>query len=257
LVGRVFIFMIMMAVVIADSAKTESTKSGSDTFGRDVAIADENINSNTQSTIPNEENSHKNDAYIDLLERTNSQLSLWYNPYAIIISILTLLFTTLTIIAAVIIYRQGSEFKRQREEVLLDLKGNHEALLEEYEGKHTALLKSLKKENEAATATFDGKLKKYEESLQQNAGEDPGVTKALQELKDEFESWKTSKNYLEGAAAASGSSLVYGSGFRGDSIRYCSKCGYGYVPPKGSNLLSLALGSKYKCPQCGNVDLPH
>lgn len=49
--------------------------------------------------------------YINILEKTNQQLSLWFNPYAIMVGVLAILFTILTIVAVVIIYRQSREYK--------------------------------------------------------------------------------------------------------------------------------------------------
>ena len=47
------------------------------------------------------------------LEKTNQQLGLWTNPYGIMIGVLAVLFTILTIIAAVIIYRQSKDYKER------------------------------------------------------------------------------------------------------------------------------------------------
>ena len=49
--------------------------------------------------------------YISLLEKTNQQLSLWTNPYGILVGALAILFTVLTIVAVFIILRQGKEYK--------------------------------------------------------------------------------------------------------------------------------------------------
>ena len=45
--------------------------------------------------------------YINILEKTNQQLNLWYNPYGIAIAILAIFFAILALAAAFIIYRQG------------------------------------------------------------------------------------------------------------------------------------------------------
>jgi hypothetical protein len=56
--------------------------------------------------------------YVALLERTNQQLSLWFNPYAIMVAGLAVLFTALGIAAAVAIYRQGKDHQRRIDEFL-------------------------------------------------------------------------------------------------------------------------------------------
>jgi hypothetical protein len=49
--------------------------------------------------------------YQQILEKTNSQLSLLSNPYGLFVAMLGILFTVLTIIAAFIIYRQSKEYR--------------------------------------------------------------------------------------------------------------------------------------------------
>lgn len=49
--------------------------------------------------------------YEQILEKTNSQLSLWWNPYGLFVAILGILFAILAIIAAFVIYRQSREYK--------------------------------------------------------------------------------------------------------------------------------------------------
>ena len=53
--------------------------------------------------------------YLDILEKTNQQLSLWWNPYGVMIGALGVLFAVLAIVAAVLLFRQSREFR-----VLLD-----------------------------------------------------------------------------------------------------------------------------------------
>lgn len=50
-------------------------------------------------------------AYIALLEKTNQQLSLWSNPYGVLVGVLSFLVAFLAIAAAVIMYRQSKEYK--------------------------------------------------------------------------------------------------------------------------------------------------
>src|SRR3989344_565750 len=49
--------------------------------------------------------------YINVLEKTNLQLSLWYNPYGLMVGVLTLLVALLAIYFAYILYRQGRDYK--------------------------------------------------------------------------------------------------------------------------------------------------
>jgi hypothetical protein len=56
--------------------------------------------------------------YVSILEKTNSQLSLCLNPYAIFIAALGVLFTVGAIFAAYLIYNQGRDFKAKQQEVI-------------------------------------------------------------------------------------------------------------------------------------------
>lgn len=49
--------------------------------------------------------------YLDILEKTNQQLSLWWNPYGLMIGALGVLFAVLAIFAAILIFLQGREFR--------------------------------------------------------------------------------------------------------------------------------------------------
>lgn len=49
-------------------------------------------------------------SYIGILERTNQQLSLWYNPYGIMITVLTILIAFSAIIFTFLLWRQGKDY---------------------------------------------------------------------------------------------------------------------------------------------------
>jgi len=49
--------------------------------------------------------------YVEILEKTNQQLSLWYNPYGLMVGILTALVALLAILFAFILWRQGKDYK--------------------------------------------------------------------------------------------------------------------------------------------------
>src|SRR3989344_2437809 len=83
--------------------------------------------------------------YIQILEKTNQQLGLWTNPYGIMIGVLAILFTILTIIAAVVIYQQSKDYKEKIDK-----------LLGEYEKQLKASSKSQKAEIEKAIENLKG-----------------------------------------------------------------------------------------------------
>lgn len=95
--------------------------------------------------------------YIQILEKTNQQLSLWSNPYGIMVSVLTALFAVLTIISAFIIYRQGRDYKdamsaflKEQEEKANNGQKRLDALLVKYEEELIKSSNNHKKEFEDA-----------------------------------------------------------------------------------------------------------
>jgi predicted membrane protein len=81
--------------------------------GKDT-VALQNINTLKKDTviiIKQVATDSVNRAYQEILEKTNSQLSLWWNPYGLFVAILGVLFGVLAIIASVVIYRQSKEHK--------------------------------------------------------------------------------------------------------------------------------------------------
>jgi hypothetical protein len=61
--------------------------------------------------------------YLEILEKTNQQLSLWYSPYTLSISILTLLVAFLAIFFAYILWKQGREYKQAFNDFLQEQRG--------------------------------------------------------------------------------------------------------------------------------------
>ncbi|MEI8249164.1 MAG: hypothetical protein WCG07_01575 [Candidatus Taylorbacteria bacterium] len=60
--------------------------------------------------------------YIDLLEKTNQQLGMWTNPYGVLVAALALIVAVLTIAFALILWRQGKEYRDIFNKFLLDQK---------------------------------------------------------------------------------------------------------------------------------------
>src|SRR3989344_6410902 len=53
-------------------------------------------------------------AYLEILEKTNQQLSLWYNPYGLMVAALTGLVALLAIVFAFVLWRQGKDYSDAR-----------------------------------------------------------------------------------------------------------------------------------------------
>lgn len=57
-------------------------------------------------------------SYIEILEKTNEQLSFWYLPYELGIGFLTLAIAVLTIAFTVILWRQSSDYNKKLKDLL-------------------------------------------------------------------------------------------------------------------------------------------
>lgn len=197
--------------------------------------------------------------YIELLERTNQQISYWYNPYNTMIMLLTALITIGAIVATVLLYRQSKDFREQRDSLFTQLKEKQDQALKEYKQKHSVFWDELKEKNESIADELKKRAEAYEQEIEKTGSEAGQAKEDLKSLKSELdkshEEWLKSKNFIEGAASASGSmvtvdsSLVYGS----QAVHNCSKCGFGFLisidPP-----FTITEKSYPKCPKCGNID---
>ncbi|GAH54859.1 unnamed protein product, partial [marine sediment metagenome] len=92
--------------------------------------------------------------YQQILEKTNKQLNLWWNPYVLIIGILGVFFTVMAILAAIIIFRQSKESKQ---------------LIENSMAKHKIALDNLisekQKQFKLYETNFDNLILEYNEKM--------------------------------------------------------------------------------------------
>ncbi|MCK4630019.1 MAG: hypothetical protein KAT40_01175 [Bacteroidales bacterium] len=193
--------------------------------------------------------------YTDILKSTNEQLGLWHNPYGILITALAVLFTLLTIIAVIIIWTQGNEFKK--------LVSN---TVNKYEGILKSFIEQKKKDLENISKGFD---KAIEDNISQ-------LKKASKDQKEEIEKrieeLKTQKEAIKQDIQ---SSIVYpfnigsqtGPGiYSNQKLHKCSSCGFGFLvsyPLSGYPDYGISTGAYtttpfglkgVECPKCGNID---
>ncbi|MEX1014745.1 MAG: hypothetical protein WDZ80_06310 [Candidatus Paceibacterota bacterium] len=89
--------------------------------------------------------------YIDLLEKTNQQLSLWGNPYAIMVMVLTVLVALLAIGVTYLLWTQKREYRelfnsflKKQEKILQGQISNTKDLLDKHISESKEKVKSLK-----------------------------------------------------------------------------------------------------------------
>ena len=132
--------------------------------------------------------------YIDLLEKTNQQLSLWSNPYGILVMVLTFLVAFLTIVAAYVIYRQGQEHKKY-----------YRNAVDEYKNTLTEKLQEISNEAEKKSEEVVKKLKVEEVRLKK-------IKKPTRKQANKIESLENRIIELESGKAILGSRASLSSG---------------------------------------------
>ena len=223
--------------------------------------ADSLVASSSYDSLDIERRRSADSAYIEILEKTNSQLSLWLNPYGVMIGALGTLFAVAAIVAGVLLFRQGKEYR--------DL---IETSIRKYEGVLGALVKE---KLEAVEGAFERQLKDAQAKLA--AELDEPKRKALERRIAEIEQHQALLKSVHSASVTDISTLnlrgtimgtawpgAWGLGslgslgvVRADVLpgerRKCTKCGTEIVIPfKG--LLDVGPRAA-SCSSCGNVEL--
>lgn len=134
-----------------------------------------------------------NQNYITLLERTNQQLSLWSNPYGIMIGILALLFALAAIIVSVYLWWNSREQRRERKE--------------QADNFFSSLKEIANKNIEEARKQYDELIAAQEKTLKSSTKNKDELQRALTELKKERANIGTNIGNSLGATAAWGTTV--------------------------------------------------
>lgn len=118
-----------------------------------------------------------NQTYIEILEKTNSQLGLWTNPYGLMVGALSFLVALLAIAAGVFIWWQSSENKKmlkealdkQMKEIKSDAAKEINNLIEETEKTVKESSGMLKIQAEKVVSELKNKKKLFESEIQINS----------------------------------------------------------------------------------------
>lgn len=230
-----FIILILFSPIDRNQADTLN-------FDSQITVVD--------SVEGNEVSQKTSQAYQEILEKTNQQLSLWWNPFGLMIAGLGVLFTILTIIAAAIIFFQG----RAAKQLLNNSIERHTKILNEYIDQKNKEMKSL-------IDKYSQDIKELKEKTPESDDRDEYLKK-LNELEKSIEklSKQDFKNYINrtnefmdiNLSDSELSSSKFVNIPIGDLRHECSKCGHSFFIP--SSGLSLSGMTRPKCPNCGNID---
>lgn len=193
------------------------------------------------------------DNYASIVEKTNQQMNLWLNPYAILIAALGVLFTAGAIVAAVLLYRQSQDYKKQVE---LDRKTYaqkvNEILLTQKE-----IIKNNNKKIEEGTKKINVKIEEYEKKLKMSAQRQK---KKIQEKIDNLELEKLRLDITPAhAITVNPEPLDYigiGDLNLNKKLIRCSnpKCGFNFYVNTGGLYTGTLIRNTAVCPKCGNIN---
>ena len=187
--------------------------------------------------------------YISTLENTNQQLSLWFNPYGILIGSLAVLFALLAIVATVLIYRQSKDYKEKLDTFVKGYQDIFDKLIKEWQARRDGI---------------DKQIQDYQTQLAKTTGQQKKtIEDAIEKLKAQKDS-VSSQIATTVAAMPSSGAIASLLGYPTKQHHKCSQCGWGFMvdPPYQSSygtsyqgLTGLTMTSAtVTCPKCGNVD---
>jgi len=190
--------------------------------------------------------------YISILEKTNNQLSLWRNPYWVLITLLWVLFAIGAIVAAVLLYRQSQDYKQQQKEI----QENQERIFKEFLKKQETDVLNNNKKIEKIAKELEELIAKYEKQVSHttNKGKEE-IEKTLEELRKEKEKIMA-QTYIPTVDVIETNNMS--NHLYIDSILWntkkeltmCAKCHNKFYVNKRLSIWIWLLGEKAICPYC-------
>ena len=194
------------------------------------------------------------DNYSSIVEKTNGQLNLWFNPYTILITALGVLFAVGAIVAAIIIYRQSQDFKSKMEQD----RELYAQKINEFLSLQKKVIENNNKKIKEGAKKIDFKIKEYEKKLAESS------EKQKKEIKEKINALELEKLKLDITPAepitVSSNFMDYGTiGYLNNlnkKLVHCSnpKCGFNFYVDMGLGVGALTIGSTATCPKCSNIN---
>lgn len=187
--------------------------------------------------------------YIQILEKTNQQLSMAHNPYGIMVGILTILIAFLSIAAIIIIYRQGRDYQSKLEKDRTELRKKFDDFLDS----QMAIIKEKNETADKLNKKVDLIINEYKKQLEESSASQKNE---IQQIIDKLELEKISLSKNTGPMTVTPNSN-YGSSIGSPFLKLCKcpHCGYGFNVDVLSPAASFSMfGNKtVTCPQCGSL----
>ena len=197
--------------------------------------------------------------YIELLERVNQQNSLLWNPYNTSIAILAFLVAFGAIGFAFMIYRQGKDYRDQRDTEVKAFFKKQEDLNTEARSNLLAQGRELDVQIKTTIDEMQTRINGVEESTKTIE------ESKLKELKEKIAKLMIQKESVTGQVAnlSSAVSVEYESptslsfsSLSAPSWHRCSQCKFGFklLGARVPGMTIMGTSGSAQCPKCGNID---
>lgn len=189
--------------------------------------------------------------YTSIVEKTNQQLSLWLNPYGLMVGILTILIAISAIVVSYILWKNSLDQKKRTEEFFNKIEENNRERLE-------SLDKTTKDREEKAKKyeeSLDKLITEYEIKLKNVKKDDTGEIKRLEKAIEELNKSKLSVGFYQIPETFSDESYPLYS-FNNRKTTVCDKCKKAFEYKDKNNMAEIKTFSflnskKVTCPFCG------
>jgi rubrerythrin len=184
---------------------------------------------------------------VAILEKTNQQLSLWWNPYGVFVSSLGVLFTIGAVVAAYFLFRQSREYRLTIDAAIADYRRVLDAMVAERlaDTKRHVEQSLVDARNELTTGADETEKRQV---LEKRIAALEEQLKAIHNAESHgYFGLRSGRNYFSSGEEAV---PVPNLGFGGVSLPSvtCSRCATTFPRPG-----LPALSDEVKCPTCGEV----
>ena len=174
--------------------------------------------------------------YLEILQNTNSQLSLSHNPLALAIGLLGVLFAAGAIVAGYLVFKQGRDFRKAQSEIFEEVKKETSLMTNAYKERTDSLLERIKLDADKLSQrikSLDGNDENHEEIETLNS--------EINDIKNDL--GKIIKPNFRSLGTALQNAMKFGAVFE------CENCKWGFFERQ----VKIDAG-KWHCPRCNHLN---